>query len=265
MEDRVGRKQRETHEHIASVAKDIWNYASPFEIQRLADQTIDEIKKTVHGKRWGVAWSGGKDSVTLAHLLYNLNPCVGMIALAQPELEYPMFEKWVALNKPQYVRIWRSRQDLIWLRDRPRLLFNKKYSLMRLWWGPLQWEGERRLVEDGKLDLLLLGRRYSDGNQCGDRKSGIGALRGGGRFYAPMREWTIPQVIGYIKMNGLSTPPNYSWPNGYIVGTGPWGQRGDVKDENDGWRLLESIDPSIVRIAASVLPGAGKYLEARKG
>jgi len=71
--------------------------------------------------------------------------------------------------------------------------------------------------------------------------------------------WSHEQLFAYIKHYGLALPPIYNWPRGYTVGTGPWAKR-KVETPWQGWAEIYSIDPSIVRAAAEVLPDASDFL-----
>ena len=67
-------------------------------------------------------------------------------------------------------------------------------------------------------------------------------------------------MTAYIHYNNLPLPPIYGWKNGYLCGTHPWPARQWTGSEENGWREIYDIDPSIVETAASVIPNAARFL-----
>jgi len=78
-------------------------------------------------------------------------------------------------------------------------------------------------------------------------------------------DWTHADVIAFNHYHSMPVPPCYSWPNGFVVGTGPWAARQYTRKpggtETQAWREVYAIDPQVVKDAATKLPGAARFLE----
>lgn len=78
----LGRKQNIKNEAWLEAVRTIGDTVSRTEIDKLAKQTIADIKKAVKGKKAAYAWSAGKDSIVLgklceaAGLIIPLSACV---------------------------------------------------------------------------------------------------------------------------------------------------------------------------------------------
>lgn len=233
-------------------------------VVQVTSAAVAEIRGAARGKRAAFAWSGGKDSLVLEKVCEQagIHECVLVIS----ELEYPAFLRWATENMPDGLEVVNTGQDLAWLAARPNMLFPRDGNTAAKWFKAVQHTGQRQYFRANKLDVLFLGRRRSDGNYVG-RPGGPPAYRdsAGVVRYSPIADWTHEEVLAFLKYHSVGLPPNYSWPRGFRVGTGPWPARQYTKGIMHGFSEVDAIDPAIVRGAAEVLPQAREYLARRGG
>ena len=132
----------------------------------------------------------------------------------------------------------------------------------------MKWK--RQKLDMGKygFDLMILGRRVKDGNQCGKRSDGFVSRRGGYDVLSPLAEWTHEQLLAYLRYNDLELSPFYRWPRGFLIGSiamGEWTERaGFGMSDSQVWEEIWNIDSSIVRSAADALTSARVFLEGKE-
>lgn len=230
-------------------------------MDKLADQTVQEIKKKIGGKKAAYAWSGGKDSLVLGEICRKagITPCVLVIC----DLEYGAFMEWVKWHKPPELSIINTGQDIEWIAAHPHMLFPKDSKCAAQWFRIVQHKGQAKYFKENNLDMLLLGRRRADGNYVGKGDNiytnGQGITR-----YSPMSEWTHEQVLAYIHYYKLEMPPIYGWKNGYLCGTHPWPARQWTGSVENAWAEIYGIERSIVVEAAGHIQSAKDFLDSRK-
>lgn len=239
-------------------ARDVW--PDP-RLDDLVDRTVTAIRDTTHRKRAAYAWSGGKDSIALAWVCAaaGLDDCV----LAISNLEYPAFLQWVTAHMPDGLTVLSTGQDLRWLAAHPRMLFPQGDYGPR-WFTIVNHRGQERYFRDRGLDVLLLGRRRVDGNYCGPAGADLYTNARGITRYSPLAGWPHEAVFALIEREHLALPPCYGWPRGYQVGTGAWPARQWTDSTDHGFSEVWTIDPDVIREAATVLPAAADWL-ARTG
>lgn len=255
----VGRKQRATHEDFARALATVADRVSREELDTLIYQTAREVSAMCRGKRAAIAWSAGKDSLALRWVARIAGVERGVLVLCG--LEFPAFERWLETHRPRVIEVERTGQNLAWLAEHPHWLFPQNAAESMRWFRAVQHRGQARYFHRERLDLLLLGRRYADGNQCGD--GGIYTNREGVTRYSPLRSWSHDHVLAYLHYYRPELPPFYGWPRGFVVGTGPWAKR-RAPTREQAWEETWAIDPDVVREAATRLPEARDWL-ARTG
>jgi hypothetical protein len=254
-------KRVETDAHFRDVARHIEQYVARDEIDARVATTLARLQGVVRGRRAAFAWSGGKDSQVILWLCHQVGVTQGVLGLAQPELEYPAVEAWLAEHRPDGVEVYRSAQDLRWLGDHPHLLFPKRAAVHYEWWKLGHWAAQQWFAREYAPEVFIFGRRTADGNTVGP--GGLHQRRDGVVIANPIHDWTHEEVLAFNHYYGMPEAPYYRFPNGYKIGTGPWGDRSDLHDDDAGWGVLYAIDPVIVERAATVLPGARGFLERR--
>lgn len=228
------------------------------DLDNLIDATVDEIRRTIRGKRVAFAWSGGKDSLALEHVcqLAGITDCV----LAISELEFPAHLQWITDNMPDGLTVLSTGQDLNWLKIRPEMLFPQGDYGPR-WFTIVNHRGQERYFNQRKLDILLLGRRKADSNYISNVPgTNIYTNRRGITRYSPIAHWPHEAVFALIQRERMSMPPCYGWPRGYQVGTGSWPARQWTRDQDHGWSEVWEIDPGVVRHASTVLDQARDWM-----
>lgn len=218
------------------------------DLEQLVVDTVRQWRSDLVGQRVGLAWSeGGKDGMVLGHLAVQVGlPFQGMLGLCQPELEFPEVERWLADHHPDWLTVIRSKQDLDWLAAKPERLF-PDHHFSGSWSQDRQWKPQRAFYRAQELDVMVIGRRRADGN-CMTRAGKM-------KKYLPLEFWSHAHVFAYVQTRGIELGPFYGWPNGFVVGTGPWGKR-LAASRLDGFRTVASIDPTILDLARSRWPEA---------
>lgn len=252
------RKQSLEHADFAAIralaSRDISRPAITEKIERAAA----EVRRFCHGKNAAYAWSGGKDSVALRLVaeLAGVQDCV----LGITDLEYPAFLAWVTAHMPDRLEVINTGQDLDWLAANPGMLFPQDAGTAAQWFSRVQHAAQRRYYRANALDVIMVGRRRSDGNFVGrdgeNWYSADGVLR-----YSPLADWSHADVFALIDHYSLALPPFYDWARGYRCGTHPWAARQWCKGIGHGWQEVHQIDPGIVRLAAERIPSAAQFLE----
>lgn len=254
----LGRKQSAKNEEWLNAMQNIEAVVSKSEIEKLARKTISEIKAFCKGKKSAYAWSGGKDSIVLAHLCESAGIENSMIGLCN--LEYPAFLAWIEANKPLKCEMINVGLDIDWLAKHPEMLFPNDCAKAARWFSIVQHKAQRIYYKNQNLDVLVLGRRHADGNYTGRGANhytdGHGITR-----YSPLAEWKHEDILAYIHYYNLPVPPIYDWKNGYICGTHPWPARQYTESVENGWQEIFDIDPSIVKAAAEKIESAKHFLE----
>lgn len=235
--------------------ENIRNIVSRKEIEVAADQAIAAIRQRTCGKRAAYAWSGGKDSIVLSDLCRKAGIRMGMIALTH--LEYPEFHRWIQVNLPDDVKVVQVPIDMAWLIEHPQKLF--PIMSMSTWQNEVHIRPQNYFYEQGHFDILILGRRKSDGNYVG--KGGCYTDRQGRTKYSPLADWPHEWILAYIAYHNLPLPPIYKWKDGFVQGTHPWYCRTNKNGLANTWREVYEIDPGIVMDAAPRIESAKRFLE----
>lgn len=255
----LGRKQNIKNEDWLEAMADIESSVSRVDLEVITNETIQDIRAKIDGKKAAYAWSAGKDSIVLGHICEAAGIQDCMIGVCN--LEYPAFMRWIEGNKPARCEIINTEQDLDWLAKHPEMLFPQDSTKAGHWFHIIQHAAQAKYFKAHELDMIILGRRRADGNFVG-RGSNIYTDGRGVTRFSPLSGWTHEQVLAYIHYHELSLPPIYGWPNGYLCGTHPWPARQWTGGIENGWREVYGIDPSIVIAAAEKIESAKHFLDS---
>lgn len=257
----LGRKQSSKHEDWVRAMKDIETLISREEIERKTVATIAKIREITAGKTAAYAWSGGKDSLVLGRICEAAGIPDCMMGVCN--MEYPQFMEWVDYNRPEYLQIINTGQDLEWLSNHPEMLFPKDSKTAARWFQIVQHKAQAIYYRKHNLDMIILGRRRADGNYCG-KCSDIYTDGKGVTRYSPLADWKHEEILGYIHYFDVEMPPIYDWEKGYLCGTHPWPARQYTENEQQGWQEVYNIDKNIVENAAQYFNGARGFLDTIK-
>lgn len=252
----LGRKQVNIpNEPWQDVFDHIEDYVSRDECDHAAEAMLERIDAATRGKKAAFCWSGGKDSLVLADLCHQLG--ITKCALFLTQLEFPVFKAWLMEHKPAECEVLQLPFDLDWLAQHPEMLFPTGKQ-MQLWHKLVQRQTMIRYFNRDSLDVLLIGHRRIDGNTCG--KDGFIRRKSGEVLFSPLYDWPHELIFAYIHYHGLEMPPIYQWHNGWRNGTHFWPTH-KVSSEEQGWKEVYDIDPSVVIAAAEKFPGARRFLK----
>lgn len=132
----LGKKQSSKHEDWIGAMENIETLISREEIERKTLETIAQIREITAGKTVAYAWSGGKDSLVLGRICEAAGIPDCMMGVC--EMEYPKFMDWVDYNRPEYLQIINTGQDLEWLAKHPEMLFPKDSKTASRWFQIVQ-------------------------------------------------------------------------------------------------------------------------------
>jgi 3'-phosphoadenosine 5'-phosphosulfate sulfotransferase (PAPS reductase)/FAD synthetase len=226
--------------------------------------TAEEMHARLRGLRVGVAYGGGKDAIALVAALRwaGITPDVGVFGAAVA-LSYRSMLRFVARHAPPYVvTVDPVGWDLAWLRDHPGMLFPRMAgdagdaqnltAIAR--WSNIHNRAQDVAFRRHRLDIMLTGRRVSDGNWTGPGHDYVTASTGT-RRYSPLAEWTHEAVFALIQRDDMALPESYAAPGGFYRGSAvPWPRVGP-------WSYVYEAEPDIVREAADArVPGAADFL-----
>ena len=251
------RKQSAKNDEWIAVSRSIEDSVSRSDIEKLAKDTVKEIKTFSKGKKVAYAWSGGKDSIVLAELCRQARVTLSMCGIC--DLEYPAFEKWIRDHAPEGCVIINTKQDIKWLANHQGMLFPQNSQKAARWFSIVQHRAQQKFFEDNELDAIILGRRKADGNYVG--ANSVYTNRMGVTRYSPMADWKHEDVLAYIHYFKLELPPIYDWKNGYLCGTHPWPARQWTGSIENGWREIYDIDAGIVIKASEYIESAKAFLK----
>lgn len=257
----LGRRHLTSNEDVVRVLRQIETLVPRDLLERKCEAAIAHIRWITKGRKTAFAWSGGKDSLVLAHLLERAGvPLTGMIGITSG-LEYPAMATWYRAHAPEGVTVMELPLDLSWLAAHPKTLFCLVPAQAGYWATNVWLQQQKRYCQKHGKDMLILGRRKKDGNYCGPDGRGLYDAEGGITRYLPIVDWTQEDVLAYLHYYRIELPPVYFWPHGFKCGGHPWPARASALDEEDGWAQTYDCDPTIVQEAANYLPGARAYLQ----
>ena len=254
----LGKKQRSQQSDWIETLTKIDKIISREAFEQRVEETLEDMRRVIGSQHVAFGWSGGKDSQVLRFLMERLGQTECVLVICN--LEYPAFLRWATDHMPDDLTIINTDQDLPWLIAHPDWLFPQTAAQAARWFAAVQHRGQIRYFRQAHLDMLILGRRLADGNVCGSNSSWITQTRQGIIRYHPLATWTHEEILAAIYYEHLALPPNYQWPRGFQVGTGPWPARQWITSELEGWKEVYYIDPDIIRTTAKIWPRVATVL-----
>lgn len=257
----IPKKQITTQAMWFKAIEDIRHNYSDADFENLLYSTAKKIKTQCAGLNVAYGWSGGKDSLVLEKVmeLAGMRECVLVIT----NLEYPAFLQWATDFMPPEAEVVNTGQDLPWLAKNPDWLFPKTATMAARWFKNVQHKGQTDYFHRHDLDVLIVGRRRSDGNYLGPKGKTSYTNKLGVTRYSPLGFWTHEDILKAIDYFDIELPPNYYWHRGFQVGTGPWAARQWTGTTRNGWKEVFDIDRDIVETAAEYIKSAKEFLEKK--
>jgi predicted phosphoadenosine phosphosulfate sulfurtransferase len=176
----------------------------------------NEVEEAAKNQRLALAWSGGKDSIVLQHILQGID-FVEIQQVSNPTypIHFPDSARWLYANTPEKTKIFDmgfDRQKII------EIAFPKNSLEMKSWLQP-KWRVFKNRQKEISLDWTLFGRRTDDGNKIMREKHRNGQ---GMKTWCPLMDWSNEEIAAYISHFGVRLPPDYGFYNGFRYGLRTW-------------------------------------------
>lgn len=207
-----------------------------------------------------LAYSGGKDSLVIAHLLsahYEMHTAVAEVSFLFPFL---ITDLQRAATQLQLELICRDSLNLIWLAAHPQYVFPRTSKDAGNFYKARQQSTVQRVSAAGNYDVVFFGRRLEENSV----KAMVYDKRGITQCH-PLRHWTHDQIWLYLSLHQLPVPTIYTSTFGRNAGNGPWNIFMGSNDPQECWRVIYETDPATVEAAAHYLPGALEFLTTAQG
>lgn len=208
------------------------------------DQPIAEAKQTLRTvastcRRPVIAYSGGKDSIVVAHLARELG-----ITEAVCELSWYFYEQ--TRNVQDIARhlglrvTYKDSLSIHWLRRHPEIIFSNS-SRVRAWTFQVRHQRTvQRYAKEVGADCQIFGRRTEENSvprRLYRTKHGLQCH--------PIRDWTEAQVWAYFERYNIPIPWIYGTAFGEREGNAPFYtlRAADYGTVPECWNLIASLDP----------------------
>lgn len=238
------------------------------QIKLLTKNTIRRLKQVLGDNKYqsiGLAWSGGKDSIVLSHLLDNHQIYYDKSIIALYHYQYPSFERWIRDKKNQPRNLEFSKMvgvDTRKLNNDQKFLFPETKKETSYAYTKDRWNIQKKFALENNLDVMLYGRRNQDRNN-----TGVNGLLKHKDFdrYSPIYDWTNEELMAYIHYNNIELPEIYLYHDGFELGTEPWTSKRLVNDLKQTFDIVLSDEKEAIEIAVRLgLNKAIEYMEELK-
>lgn len=234
--------------------------ASAAQLAHVVDESRRIIDAAMLDKRpKAMAFSGGKDSLPLAHLLsehYGVRNAVCEVSFFFTKQIEAVHNSIKELGLKCDVS---HRLDWNFLVANPELVMTKDKRLRSRMFTANHWATIFEYVEEMGAGTIFMGRRTQENNV----PSALYEREGVWQCF-PLRAWRTEHVWAYIDKHGITVPFIYDTP--FNAGQAPWTSCRYDNDIKEGWHIINQIEPPIVAAAAQRgLPGAAEYLKVGYG
>lgn len=238
-------------------------------IDDLTQKTIEKIKKISKGyKKIVVGYSSGKDSIVVEDLCKK-SGIKYIPVMWRTIYHYTKTLDWIKNNKPENtIEIILDRPSWDDLEKNEMLQFCGEKKADTFWMSH-KWKAQKQFLKEYGCDLFITGRRTRDKNNCGKKENDYVKIGKDHNTFSPIAEWTIQEVIAYLRYNNLELSPQYlEIPDGFLNGSIAYLESfrfGRFKCElNDKWDEVYNIEKDQVYRAAKYLTSAREYLKWRE-
>jgi 3'-phosphoadenosine 5'-phosphosulfate sulfotransferase (PAPS reductase)/FAD synthetase len=191
-----------------------------------------------------IAYSGGKDSRVLTHLLTEAGVTHNAVADVSLMWDRDAIDnrEWaneMGLQVAEYDRLDRN-----WIMRNPSFIFADLPKLAKLY-QLRQQTTIKRHTEAMQNDVVFIGRRTQENSvprPLYRRKNGILQCN-------PLRDWRYEHIWGYLHQNDIRVSPVYDHPIGQIEGASPWPMVSNEHVSRWGYNafdLVEDYDASVM-------------------
>jgi hypothetical protein len=211
------KKTNSTQQQWERLWDDAQKVVSKMESDDLAQTAIKVISnEKSKGAKLAVSYSGGKDGMVAYHLAQICGVSDGVTSLTL--LDYPFWREHILRTAPKGVEV-KDLQHLNfnWVNSHLEFCIPIKYSLIPKFWGMSHWSVQNTYFKSNGIDLLITGRRVSDGNYCG-RKGEYIVMNSDKNVLNPIRDWSHHQTFAFMQYNGIELPEWYHKPFGWVDG-----------------------------------------------
>lgn len=251
----LGKKQISNSDDWAKTWNNISNIISFDHIKQITLSTINYVKEyTKAFNNVAYCWSGGKDSLVLQKIIELSGLDIPSLLVLYPT-EYPEMEKWLLKNKPKRCVVKQAKHFTYEeINNNLELLFPDKEKYIASYLPP-RWKCQKDFRKENNIDLLIMGRRKIDGNNCSN-KCGT---------FNPLADWTHEEILGFIYYNNIELPPCYFYPRSWRYGTHCWTERGRLPNfPYDNFDELMLIDEKLLFSVKDKISIVEKYLSDKK-
>ncbi len=218
-------------------------------LQRKAETALQIAKVAMSSNGWReplLAFSGGKDALSVAVLLHHLlqEP---FRAICEASFMFPLNVEENRRNaeRLKIAATFRDSLSYEWLREHPRYIFPQGDDRTRFF-ALRQWRTIESFADEVNASLIFFGRRTQE-NTVPD----VIYEKKHFTFCHPLREWREEDVWEWLAWAAIPRPWIYSTPYGKDQGTGPW----NIYQGADGWDGIEATDPEYCHYIRSQLYG----------
>lgn len=260
----LGKKQISNSDDWAKTWENISNIITYEHITKLTLKTLDKLYRVMcKYKNVAYCWSGGKDSLIIQKLIELSKIDIPSLLVLYPT-EYPEMKKWLLEHKPKKcVVIKTSKISYEQINNDSDYLFPNKEKYIASYLPP-RWKVQKEFRKSNDFDLLIMGRRTIDGNNCGSKENDYITKSQVGDSFNLIAEWTHEEVLAFIYYNKIELPPCYFYPRSWRYGTHCWTERGRLPNfPNDNFDEIMDIDKNILFQSRDKIYLVEKYLSER--